>query len=205
MMILILVIFVLIIFLVIRLTKKRQHESGYLGTRWISISRRRIGTSIVFSFLTFGIYAIYWEYQLIKNTKAIKNDPSGCVGEMLCLIFVPFYHIYWWYTRGKGMKDEFAKQGYSANGNEMAYLILGICGLRLVSMAIMQDDFNMYVLKGAKNVVNHPEPTAYTNGVCEFCGQYKPVRERIWEEYSRNLCDDCYKNWKAQIDNKAVL
>ena len=38
--------------------------------------------------------------------------------------------------------DKFAEHGYTASGNETAYLILGIFGLAIVSMAIMQNDFN---------------------------------------------------------------
>ena len=72
----------------------------------------------------------------------IKKDNSSCTGEMLCLIFVPFCSIYWWFTRGKLVKDEFASHGYTATGNEIAYLVLGLFCLGIVSMAIMQNDFN---------------------------------------------------------------
>ena len=108
----------------------------------IPINKRNIGTSILLSIVTFGIYLIYWEYLLVKNVRAIKKDNSSCTGEMLCLIFVPFYSIYWWFTRGKLVKDEFASHGYTATGNEIAYLVLGLFGLEIVSMAIMQNDFN---------------------------------------------------------------
>ena len=108
----------------------------------IPINKRNIGTSILLSIVTFGIYLIYWEYLLVKNVRAIKKDNSSCTGEMLCLIFVPFYSIYWWFTRGKLVKDEFASHGYTATGNEIAYLVLGLFGLVIVSMAIMQNDFN---------------------------------------------------------------
>ncbi|CDC63776.1 pF14018 domain protein [Clostridium sp. CAG:448] len=108
----------------------------------IPINKRVIWKSIILSLITFGAYLIYWEYLLIKNTRAIKKDESSCTAEMLCLIFVPFYSLYWWFTRGKSVKDEFAKHGYSANGNETAYLILALFQLDIVSMAILQNDFN---------------------------------------------------------------
>lgn len=107
-----------------------------------SISKKNIAASILLSIITLGLYLIYWEYLLVKNTRAIKNDHSSCAGEVLCLVFVPFYSLYWWYTRGKLVKDSLAGQGYSVAGNEVAYLILGIFGLGIVSMAIMQNDFN---------------------------------------------------------------
>ena len=108
----------------------------------IPINKRNIVTSILLSIVPVGIYLIYWEYLLVKNVRAIQKDNSSCTGEMMCLIFVPFYSLYWWFTRGKIVKDQFASHGYSATSNENAYLVLGIFGLVIVSMAIMQNDFN---------------------------------------------------------------
>lgn len=85
---------------------------------------------------------IYWEYLLVKNTRAIQKDESSCTGEMLCLLFVPFYSLFWWYTKGKIVENKFAEHGYSANGNGIAYLVLAFFGFSIVSMAIMQNDFN---------------------------------------------------------------
>ena len=118
----------------------------------IPINKRRVGVCILLSIATFGIYQIYWEYLLVLNTRALKNNNTSCIGEMLCLMFVPFYALFWWFTRGKIVKEEFAKQGYSAIGNEIVYLILGIFGLGIVSMAIMQNDFNSL-----------PSASAYSN------------------------------------------
>ena len=108
----------------------------------IPIHKRRIWVNILLSIVTLGIYQIYWMYLLVKNTRAIQEDESSCTGEMLCLILVPFYSLFWWFTKGKIVKDKFAEHGYSATGSEIAYLILGIFCLPIVSMAIMQNDFN---------------------------------------------------------------
>ena len=108
----------------------------------IPISKRNIAKSILLSIVTFGIYSIYWQYLLIKNVKAVKKDDSGFAEELLCYIFVPFYCFYWWFNRGRIVKDEFASCGRSAKGNKVVYLILGILGLEIVAMAIMQNDFN---------------------------------------------------------------
>ena len=108
----------------------------------IPIYKRKIGICILLSFITFGIYLIYWMYLLVKTTRAIKIAKSNCTGEMLCLLFVPFYSLYWWFTRGKLVKDKLAQNEVAIIGNEIAYLILGIFGLTIISMAIMQNDFN---------------------------------------------------------------
>ena len=97
---------------------------------------------ISLSIITFGIYGIYWLYLLVKNTRSIQKNTTSCTGEMLCLIFVPFYSLYWWYTRGENVKQEFSQHNYASTGNGIVYLILAIFGLSIVSMAIMQCDFN---------------------------------------------------------------
>ena len=97
---------------------------------------------ILLSIITFGIYGIYWLYLLVKNTRSIQKNTTSCTGEMLCLIFVPFYSLYWWYTRGEKVKQEFSQHNYASTGNGIVYLILAIFGLSIVSMAIMQSDFN---------------------------------------------------------------
>lgn len=117
------------------------------------INKRSIGICIVLSIVTLGIYFVYWEYLLVKNIRAIQKDDSSCTKEMLCLILVPFYNLYWWFTRGKIVKDELTKQGYSVKGNEVVYLILAILGLDIVSAAIMQDDFNLLELESSRS--NH--------------------------------------------------
>ena len=58
------------------------------------------------------------------------------------MIFVPFYSLYWWYTRGEKVNQEFSQRNYASTGNGIVYLILAIFGLSIVSMAIMQSDFN---------------------------------------------------------------
>lgn len=108
----------------------------------IPINKRSVGKAIVLSIISFGIYSLYWEYLLVKNTKSIKHDNSSCTGEMLCLLFVPFYSFYWWYTRGCLVKKEFSEHNYAASGNGIIYLVLCIFGLSFISMAIMQKDFN---------------------------------------------------------------
>lgn len=106
------------------------------------IIKKSIGTSIFLSIITCGIYYLYWEYCLVKNIRAIKNDESSCTGEMLCLIFVPLYSLYWWFTRGEYMKKKFQKSDYYVSGSGITYLLLSFFGLSIIAMAIMQNDFN---------------------------------------------------------------
>lgn len=122
----------------------------------IPINKRNIGKCILLSFLTLGIYLIYWEYLLVKNTRAIKKDDSSCTGEMLCLIFVPFYSIYWCFTRGKSIHDEFLKHGYSSSSYGTAFLAL--FGLEIITIAIMQSDFNSLQAANTNTPIRYIDP-----------------------------------------------
>lgn len=53
--------------------------------------------------------------------------------------------------QGKIVKDKFSEHGYATTGNEIAYLILGIFGLGIVSMAILQNDFNSLPLLSSES------------------------------------------------------
>ena len=108
----------------------------------IQINKRRIAKCILLSIVTFGGYLIYWKYLLIKNIRSLQKDESSCAGELLCLLFIPFYDYYWWFTRGKTVKEKFAEYGHTALGSEIAFLVLAFCGRSIISMAIMQNDFN---------------------------------------------------------------
>ena len=109
----------------------------------IPINKRKIRICILLSIVTLGIYKIYWEYLLVKNTRAIQKDESSCISEWLCLAFVPFYSLFWWFTKGTLVREKFDEHGYSAIGNEFDYLTLDVFGLSIISMAIMQNDFNV--------------------------------------------------------------
>ncbi len=121
---------------------KYSHRIKWGDNTSIQINKRNIISGVILSIITFGIYSIYWRYILVKNIRAIKQNESGCLGEMLLIVFVPFYSIYWWYSRGRDVSIEFSNNGYSSYGNKIAYLILAILGLDIISLSIMQNDFN---------------------------------------------------------------
>lgn len=107
------------------------------------INKRSIGKCILLSIITLGIYKIYWMYLLVKNTHLIQKDSTSCAKELLCLIFIPFYSLYWWYVSGDKLKRTFINEyDYTSVGKGTVYLTLSIIGLNIVSLAIMQSDFN---------------------------------------------------------------
>ena len=154
------------------------------------IRKRRIGVCLVLSFLTFGIYILYWTYLLVKNTRIIQKDTSSCKREMLCILFLPFFSLFWWITRGKTVKEKFAEYGCPAVGSETIYLILGIVGLKIVSMAIMQNDFNSLPAKSDKEAKQEAQQRA----------QRMMLEERKKQLYSSDVNDDVLYKMKDLVD-----
>lgn len=99
---------------------------------------------IIFSFITCGIYALYWLYKFASELKAFlgKDEISPGVDVLLCIICFP-YSIYWAYKYGKFLGEAQAKAGLTVgNDDAILYLILALFGLHVVFMAIMQSNAN---------------------------------------------------------------
>ena len=114
---------------------KKSRPLVYVRVR---VNKRSPASCILLSIFTLGLYGIYWMYLLADNTHIVQNSKKGCAGEMFCLIFVPFYSLYWWYTRGQIVKS--SVKYTSCDG--AIYILLAIFGLAIVNMALMQNDFN---------------------------------------------------------------
>ena len=97
---------------------------------------------ILLSIVTCGIYGLIWQYSIIKKIKLLNNDTSGCAGEFVCCILVPFYAFYWYYTRAGKLSDGAARYGIRISNNGVLYLILAIFALSIVNICLMQNDLN---------------------------------------------------------------
>lgn len=98
---------------------------------------------VLLSIITCGIYSLFWLYDLCRNIKRLNGDTSSCVGEFLCLIFIPFYSWYWAYTRGKKINAAAQKYGILSGDSSVLYLILAIIGFGgIVLYVVMQNELN---------------------------------------------------------------
>lgn len=107
---------------------------------------RSVALVIIFSFITFGIYTIYWVYKMSdKLNKELDTGKSSGIQTLLYAL-VPFYSWYWYYTQTEKlniyarMKDRTADDGLP-----IVNLILCIFGLAIVSVGLMQDEMNRCV------------------------------------------------------------
>lgn len=99
--------------------------------------KRSIASCIILSFVTCGIYSIFWWINL-NNDFAIKNNENanGVMVVFLSFITCGIYSLIWFYQMGKNIE----KAGGKNEG--FLYLILTILGFGLVSLALIQNQEN---------------------------------------------------------------
>ena len=116
--------------------------------RTIVLYKKDVGTAVFLSIITFGVYFVIWMNSLIKAVNSTKKTNTNSVAEMLCILFVPFYSLYWWYSRGEYLK-RYINSKYEADkasNSGAIYLIFGLLGLPIISAALFQKDLNQFVL-----------------------------------------------------------
>jgi len=116
------------------------------------VKERNIVTSIILSFVTCGIYMIYWFVCLANDTKEVtKNEklPSGGKAVLFSLLTCGIYTYYWFYQVGKSLSQKRVDDGKSANDNAVLYLILSLFGLGIVNYCLIQSELNEYANKEA--------------------------------------------------------
>lgn len=102
---------------------------------------RSIPLAIVLSFVTCGIYMLYWIYMLNDEINELAQDetaPGGALVLILIVLTCGIYGLYWYYRMGE--KCDYIAQTHTSNN--ILYLVLGIFGLGIVSIALMQDTIN---------------------------------------------------------------
>lgn len=92
--------------------------------------------------ITSGICGIVWLVTTVKNVHTLHNDKRSAAGEVLLMLFVPFYSYYWFYTRGKQMYKDARALGGKMSDNAASYLIFAVFGLFIVNYALIQSEFN---------------------------------------------------------------
>ena len=105
---------------------------------------RNLVLAIVFSFLTCGIYSIYWMIKLNDEVNQLAGERQATSGGMVflfSLITCGIYGIYWAYKMGERCDRIRGIQGNSS----ILYLVLSILGLDIVYFCLLQDMINKEV------------------------------------------------------------
>ena len=112
------------------------------------MKERNIGTAIILTIITCGIYGIYWFVVLTDDVKTVSNDEkvaSGGVALLLTIVTCGIYTIYWAYKMGELMAKAQLEKGMVVKNNGVLYLVLELFGLGIIDFALIQNDLNEMV------------------------------------------------------------
>ena len=105
--------------------------------------QKNIAVAIILSFITCGIYALIWMAQITDDINTLAEDANATSGGKVVLFSFLTCGIYCWYWYFKMGEKVDAIKGESGSSN-ILYLVLGLLGLGIVSMCMMQDVVNKH-------------------------------------------------------------
>lgn len=132
--------------------KYEREHSRYFDPRYIKdeqkclLEERNIILAVIFSIITIGIYFIYWMNKVANTIKIMDGDFSGAAAETVLFFLVPFYNIYWVYTRGRKIAEVANRKWHyhRIQDESLPYLLVSVFLGNLVVIAIMQNDINRF-------------------------------------------------------------
>jgi hypothetical protein len=121
-----------------QLSPAADSKRPHLNTH--GLEERSIVLAIVLSFVTCGIYSIYWFIRLTDEMNQVSgvNDTSGVKAFLFNLITFGIYGLYWAYKMGE-KRDIVTGEHASSN---IIYLLLTIFGVGIVVDILCQDTLN---------------------------------------------------------------
>ena len=108
------------------------------------IEKRSILTSILLTFVTCGLYGVYWFCCVTNDAAKASGDDSISGGKafFLGIITCGIYYFVWAYKMGKMIQTAKVKNGLAADDHSILYIVLQFFGLNLVVCALAQNELN---------------------------------------------------------------
>lgn len=108
------------------------------------IQQRNIAVCIILTFITCGIYGIYWFICLSNDTNTASKTfgTSGGMALLLTIVTCGIYGLYWAYKQGEKIDAAKSSRGIPSGSSGVLYLILSLFGLNIVAWALMQNELN---------------------------------------------------------------
>ena len=133
----------------------------------MNIEKRNIGTCIILSIVTCGIYAIIWAIKMLKEAVQVKDqNDDGTVEIILGILLCPVG----FFMAEKKLSEGCAARGIAHEDRSILYLVLGLIGLGIVDYAMMQSDLN----KLADMYAGAPAPDVRYQAPQYQAPQYQP-------------------------------
>lgn len=136
------------------------------------VTERNIALAVVFSFITFGIYSLYWLYKLQADTNrllGLRNETSPGVVVLLTIVTCGLYQVYWAWCQGNKFRAEAEGRGSSeADHCPLMFLILQAFSYTVgvttvINKALMQDRINQLLrMQGMGNRYYDPNRFNHT-------------------------------------------
>ena len=105
----------------------------------MAIKQRNIVSAILLTIVTCGIYGIYWMIMLAKEAVSVKDEADSGILEIVLMLFLPFLGIF---LCEKKFSEGCAARGIGHSDNSVLYLLLGLVGLGIVGICMLQNDLN---------------------------------------------------------------
>ena len=121
------------------------------------LEKKNIVACIILTFVTCGIYGIYWLYCMISDINTISGDSdsmSPIVVILLSFVTCGIYLLFWVYKAGALLDQKAVESGRASESRAMIYLILTLFFLGIVTCVLMQDSINT-IADDQNNFVNN--------------------------------------------------
>ena len=108
----------------------------------MSIKTRNIITAILLTLVTCGIYGIYWIVVMTREAVSVKDTNDNALIEIILMLFLPFVGLM---LVEKKFSEGLAARHVPHTDNSILYLILGLLGLGIIPLCMIQNDLNKLV------------------------------------------------------------
>ena len=125
---------------------KKVNDVGYISYSG-EIANRNIVSAIILTFLTCGIYGLFWVCVMTDDANKVSDeltDTSGALAVLFTILTCGIYGFYWNYRMGQKLYKASMNSGKNLSDNSIVYLLLSVFGLSIVSYCLIQNDLNQF-------------------------------------------------------------
>lgn len=110
------------------------------------IREKNIAVCIILTFITCGLYGIYWLICMAEDLNRLTLDTSvsGGMVFLFSILTCGIYLLFWNYKAGERLDNINKQRGLGISNQAIIYLLLSIFGLSIVSYALIQSELNNY-------------------------------------------------------------
>ena len=122
----------------------------------MTLEKKNIATCVILTFVTCGIYGIYWLYCMISDINTISGDSdsmSPIVVILLSIVTCGIYSVYWFYKAGALLDQKAIEFGRMPENRPILYLIIIILGYFIPFLSIILYIVVYILLQSSINVI----------------------------------------------------